>query len=203
MAPMEVLVSYKDKNGRRCTSFSKERSDKYDQFGRDVSKEFLEQLNYSVEMLGSRSRDPQPDIQATKGKKTVYVDAEVKQVKNWKYIKEGLDIPCRKEKFITNFPPFAHLMVCSDGEELIWTKPSVLQETLLCVGYKDAVNFNEKSDHFTENFCKSPNGIYIVYKSCFCPMSKRSDDNHFIRIPYTLLKHYRKQNDLWRKVCDH
>lgn len=187
-------MSYTDKHGRENLIFSPDRKEKYDLLGREVSAEFLTQRGYLVESLPDSPKDPMPDLRAKKDGNVIDVDAEVKEKKNWRHIKYGLDIPWRKHKFI----PFAHIMVCSDRQELVVTKASVLRECLGCTGYKDEVNYKACDNVYTSGFCEAKNGILIVYKRC--KMETDWENNHFIRVPYELLDHFIKDNDgMWVK----
>ena len=184
-------------NGKYLNShFDSTRQIKREGIGRDCTKEFWEQLGFTVE---ENDIDENGDMDYTASDFYGYnqdiklsIEAETKAVALWKYIKEGLDIPARKLKYLDsakkNGRKFVHTMVRGDGNEILITNQEYFE---LARDYPYTKNVDRE-------FKVPEHGCYIIRKKCN-RYDGRIEYNDFIRIPYKYLKHMKKQNGKWIK----
>lgn len=168
------MRQYKDENGVICDSFEKDRHKEYDDPGRKIAEEFLNQFNYEVSPNDGKDigkiNYKQPDLKATRDGKQYTFEVEVKQGKNdnaWNAMiaKRTVHIPARKTHLKT---PTAFILVKYDFSELVLVSGSNVK---LCLS-KNNKNcriitktfFHKKTNKdVSSQFCEIPSGLSLRY----------------------------------------
>ncbi len=173
------------KHGIVRSWFDRDSYDKYDHRARSIVKQFMEARGWGVED-NDLNDCQQPDVLATKNNRQVYIEAEMKNKKNWSKIEQDgyIQIPARKMDYIPGSGEklFVHCMVCSDEKEIYLTP----QLAFYGIG-----------------FDKNRNGCWLHCRKCkqVDPDGKIKDrgNDTFMCIPYKYLSLYKIVDEKWIK----
>lgn len=192
------------KNGIISGKFNRARNNKFDEKGKGFATLYFQSQKAIVEAndlddFGNRLFQ-QPDLKVYFEDKdlTVFIEAEIKSDKHWRFVYDGIDIPARKYKYakITSGKGF-YFMGKEDLQEFLLIPMKFVAQAIESCGEE---YFGYASVPSSANFKMPEHGCHRVRKYCSSGEGRGSAIEDFVRIPYQHALHYtRLDNKFVRK----
>ena len=187
--------------------FDKGRFDEFDGVGKANTREFFEARGWVVDVHDKNESDDtifdHTDLKATKGKKTLYIEAAVKRADLWKHIKPGsphtgIDVETRKLKYIKGGEvAYVDMSNGKQNDERLMIPMDCLKAAQESCGDK----YKGQGDILSsEGFEMPEHGCHRVRKRCRKGLNQSGEPEDFYRITYEYAAHYRKVDGEWKQI---
>lgn len=156
--------------------FSEEARKKYDRPGKLIAADFFEKQGYNVlenDLNADGTTNTEvADLQAIRSDCNIYVEAEIKDNYGWGFIKQGIHVTARKEKYL----------ISHKGDRLLFvsTKEDLTELAVIASLYMQLALNAGRIDHIPEHGCR-----------IFRKNTNRSDEpEDFFEVAYARIDHY-------------
>jgi len=177
------------KNGVLCGHFSRKRQLDLEDIGRDQAEAYFTWLGAQIlpndKVAGTIDYEKADFKVILPNQEVLLVEAATKASDIWHYVFEGVDIECRKLKYIKQLGPqkLVVAMTKQDGSELLLIPGMTLHKATECgMEYKGQGKIKSSN-----NFKMPEHGCHKVRKFCRGPGGGTEED--FYRIPFKYVTH--------------
>ncbi len=164
-----------ERGDKLYSNFNKEAHEEFDDVGKMFAADFFEKQGYNVIENDKKStgnvNTQVADLQAIRSDCNIYLDAEVKNDRGWGFIKRGIHVPARKEKYL----------ISHKGERLLFVlmNKSLTEMVVIAHPYMQLALNAGSIDHIPEHGCR------IIRK-----WTDRNSEEDFFEVAYDRADHY-------------